>query len=493
MILWPKQPVIYEINTWVWLHHLSRRYQRPITLETVPQEEWEAVGKMGIDAVWLMGVWERSPEGVRIARESPGLEIAYRKVLTDYSREDVVGSPYAVHRYVVDENLGGREGLAHARFTLAQLGMLLILDFVPNHMARDHPWVLEHAEYFIQGNADDLRREPESFFSTGDKIIACGKDPFFPPWTDTAQMNAFSPGMRIAAIEALRGISGQCDGVRCDMTMLLINRVFEETWGERAGPHPESEYWRETIQAIRRIRPDFLFLGEAYWDLEWELQQQGFNYCYDTRLYDRLVGGAAGGVRLHLQADASYQDKLVRFIENHDEPRAASIFPPRKLRAAALVALSLPGAKLLQEGQLEGKRVKMPVQLGRCPEEEADEELEKFYHRLLQVIRAARIRDAEWRLCVLSGWPDNQSYLNLQAWSWSGPKDPLVIAVNLSDEGAQGRVRLPWQDLAGHFLRLTDLLSGAEYLRDGNEMLDPGLYVDLKAWGFHFLSLAANA
>jgi hypothetical protein len=486
---WPRQPVIYEINTWVWVQELSRHHRRRLTLGTIPQEEWDSLAGLEIDAVWLMGVWKRSPTGIRIARERPELLSAYREVLPDYSECDVVGSPYSVQRYTVDEHLGGTEGLAHARSQLARNRIRLILDYVPNHVARDHPWVMEHPEYFIQGDAEDLRREPKGFFRAGEKVIACGRDPYFPPWTDTSQLNVFSPGLREAAIETLYRISEQCDGVRCDMAMLLIGEVFEKTWGMRTGPRPASEFWRELIEDVRRRCPGFLFLGEAYWDLEWELQQQGFDYCYDKRLYDRLVHGSAEGVLLHLGADVSYQERLARFIENHDELRAGRVFPPDRLRVAALAAHTLPGAKLFHEGQFEGRRVRVPVQLGRRPEEDVNQDLVGFYRRLRELIRRIQSRGSEWRLCGRNGWPDNSSHLNLAAWCWRGVQENHLVVVNLSGDRAQARVRWPFPDLSGRSVLISDLFSGAVYRREGDEMIDPGLYVDIEAWGFHFLSV----
>ncbi len=488
---WPRQPIIYEINTPVWLNELSRRYRCPVSLGTIPGKEWDALGLLGIDAIWLMGVWERSPAGIRIAREKPELQSVYRSALPDYRPDDVIGSAYCIHRYVVDEHLGGPHGLAQARSMLRQRNIRLMLDYVPNHVACDHPWVREHPEYFIQGSSPDVQHQPESFFESYGNIFACGRDPFFPAWTDTAQLNAFHAGLRQAAISMIRDISRQCDGVRCDMAMLLLTRIFARTWGERAGEPPPSEYWQELISAVRGEQPDFLFVGEAYWELEWELQCQGFDYCYDKRLYDRLVSGNADSIRLHLQADISYQDKLIRFIENHDEPRAAQVLPRRKLRVAAVTIASLPGAKLFHDGQFEGRKIKLPVQLGRRQEEAVDEDLLVFYQRLLDVMAAAGIRDAQWQLCECTGWPDNLSYLNLIAWSWQIQQGRFVIVVNLSDRSSQGRVRFPW-DSVGEDIVLQDLFSGEIYRRERSEVVDFGLYVNLQAWGFHFLSAASG-
>ncbi|OGB94555.1 MAG: alpha-amylase [candidate division NC10 bacterium RBG_16_65_8] len=484
---WPKQPVIYEINAWVWLYELSQRLGRPVTLASVPAEAWDALGGVHADAVWLMGVWERSPVGVRVASAHEGLQMDFRRALPDFTPEDNVGSPYCVRRYVVDPHLGGPEGLAVARRDLAARGLRLLLDFVPNHVAPDHPWVAVHANYFIRGTGEDLSRTPDEYYETGRKIFACGRDPYFPPWRDVLQLNAFHPGLRRAAIQTLHEIAGQCDGVRCDMAMLLITRVFEQTWGARAGSAPANEYWRDVIRAVRAAHPDFLFMAEAYWDLEWELMRQGFDYCYDKRLYDRLEHDFAEQIRLHLLADPGYQDRLVRFIENHDEPRAAATFPGGKGRAAAVTFLTLRGAKLLHEGQLEGRRVRLPVQLRRRPPEPVDEDLRAFYRRLLAVIDTPAMREGEWRLCQRSGWPDNQSCMNLVAWCWRAGDDRRLIVVNLSDARSHARVSLPWDDLAGRRWRLADALSGSVYERSGDDLRSTGLYVDLEGWAFHLL------
>ena len=144
---WPKHPVIYEINTWVWLNELSRKYNRSVTLLSVPPQEWDFLSSFGFDALWFMGVWERSPAGIGISMQNQGLLNEFRRVLPDFSAGDNVGSPYCVRRYVVDDHFGGTEGLAAARKVLGERGMRLILDFVPNHVAPDHPWVFEHPEY----------------------------------------------------------------------------------------------------------------------------------------------------------------------------------------------------------------------------------------------------------------------------------------------------------------------------------------------------------
>lgn len=487
MSAWPKNPVIYEINTWVWLGELSQKYGNPVTLATVPDEEWDALAAYGFDAVWFMGVWERSPAGIAISMRNEGLLTDFRRALPDFSPEDNAGSPYCVRRYVVDQHLGGPKGLAAARKKLAKRGLRLILDFVPNHVAPDHPWVTEYPDYFIQGSSEDLAQKPGEFFQAGDKMLALGRDPFFAPWPDVVQFNGFHPELREAIIETVRSIAGQCDGMRCDMAMLLMTPIFERTWGERAGPRPEKEYWTEVIQGVRKHYPDVLFLAEAYWDKEWELQQQGFDYCYDKQLYDRLEHGSAESVRLHLCADMPYQEKLVRFIENHDEPRAAATFAGQQVRAAAVTVATLPGARLFHEGQFEGRRMRLPVFLRRRSDEIPDQNLQEFYRSLLQTLRSADFKNGEWKLCERTGWPDNDSYLNVVAWCWQQGANRHLIIVNLSGSRSHAQVRLPWGDLAGCPWRLRDPLQGGVYDRAGNELQTSGLYVDLEPWGYHVL------
>ncbi|MDQ5986247.1 MAG: hypothetical protein CSYNP_01966 [Syntrophus sp. SKADARSKE-3] len=489
MTIWPLQPILFEVNTWVWLDELRRRYGKGMTLGDVPAEVWDGLACRGIDAVWLMGVWERSPEGIGIIMANETIVAGFRRILPDFVPEDNVGSPYCIRRYVVDSRLGGPEGLAIARRELARRGVRLILDFVPNHVAPDHSWTVDHPEYFIQGDEGDLKRDPQAFMAVGGRIFARGRDPYFPAWPDVLQLNVFSPALRLAVLETLENIAGQCDGVRCDMAMLVINDIFEKTWGHRAGVRPASEYWPDVIGSVRSGYPDFLFLAEAYWDREWDLQSQGFDFCYDKKLYDRLISGPATSVAGHLRAEAAYGDRLCRFIENHDEPRAAHAFPGLKARAAAVVMATIPGARLFHEGQFSGRTVRLPVFLARRPEEPVDDALEAFYGRLSAIIRLPCLREGDWCLCDATGWPDNRSFENLIAWFWSRGDERILVVVNYSEKAAQGRIRIPGIEPSGKMWRLTDLFTDTVYDRTDEDMSGAGLYVDLSGWGFHLFSL----
>ncbi len=487
----PRRPTIYEINTAVWLTRLGRERGRALTLSEVPAAAWDEIASLPVDAVWLMGVWQRSPAGLAIAQSNAQLVAGNRAALPDLTDADVIGSPYCVRDYVVDARFGGPQALAAARAALAKRGLGLILDYVPNHVAPDHPWTSSHPECLLTGDEDDLREHPEAFIRTAAGVVANGRDPYFAPWPDVVQLNAFASALRAAVADTLLDIAGQCDGVRCDMAMLMTNEVFGRTWGGRAGPVPEKEYWPALIEHTKQAHPDFVFIAEAYWDMEWTLQQQGFDHCYDKRLYDRLVHDPAEAVRGHLQADAAYQERLLRFIENHDEPRAAATFGPGQARAAAVAMSTLQGARLFYEGQFEGRRTHIPVFLARGPDEPPDEQLRAFYLRLLRAVGDSDLHNGDWRLCDCDGWPDNDSRRQLVAWCWSSSQGRNLVVINLADAAAQARVRLPWDDVAGRTWQLTDRLSAQRFERGGDELAGAGLYVQLDPWASHFLAFDA--
>ncbi len=489
---WPEHPVVHEIFAWVWLADLERIAGRPLTLADVPDDVWDDVARPGIDAVWLMGVWERSPVGAAIARSEPSMVESQRAALGDVTDSDVVGSAYCVRDYVVDERLGGDEGLAVARAALAARGVRLVLDFVPNHVAPDHPWVASRPELFVRGSRDDLRRDPASFFEVGEHVFARGRDPYFPAWPEVLQLDASSADLRAAAAELVVGLTERCDALRCDMAMLMLDDVFHRTWGDRAsgGPAPDGGrgYWPTVIGAARAVRSDFAFWAEAYWDLEPVLLDQGFDACYDKGLYDLLAHRApAGELLAHVAVDPAVQRRTVRFVENHDEPRAAAVFDGAEHRAALVSAFTLPGVALLHEGEADGRHVRVPVTLGRRPDEPRDTELRHFVDRLLAAL-AGGLRQGDWTLVPVEGWPDNRSAERLAAWSWTSSGTRHLIVVNLSGERADGMVRLGWADLPPEVV-FDDLLSGERYERDGAQLIAGGLYVALDGHGVHVLRM----
>jgi len=242
---------------------------------------------------------------------------------------------------------------------------------------------------------------------------------------------------------------------------------------------------------VRKLNPEFRFMAEVYWDMEWTLQQQGFDYTYDKRLYDRLRDGHARPVREHYWAPPDYQSRMARFLENHDEPRAASAFPPGMHQAAAVITFLTPGLRFFHQGQFLGRKKRISPHLVRGPEEPADAALGKFYDRLLAVLRQPVVRDGQWQLLeCLPAWDGNGSADNFIAWSWQGSGDQrLVVAVNYAANQSQCYLRLSPPDLRGHQWRLQDQLGDFTYVRDGDDLSSRGLYLDLPAWQSHVFAL----
>ena len=482
----PRYPSLYQINTRVLLTELSRSLGRSTTLDDIPDAELDRLAGMGVDWLWFLSVWQTGLAAQRISRSNHQWRCEFEETLPDLREEDIAGSGFAIAGYTVHRDLGGDAALARLRARLHQRGVRLMLDFVPNHMAPDHPWIDQHPDYFVHGSEANLARSPGNYCRVetrnGPLLLALGRDPYFDGWPDTLQLNYGNPELQESMIGELARIASQCDGVRCDMAMLVLPDVFERTWGIRA-----DLFWPKAIESVRRKHPDFLFMAEVYWDMEWTLQQQGFDYAYDKRLYDRLREHHARPVREHLCAGLDYQDKLARFLENHDEPRAAAVFAPAVHAAAAVLTYFSPGLRFFHQGQFEGRRKRISPHLGRGPNEPMDHELEEFYARLLPVLRQPILRDGRWSLleCV-PVWHDNGTSDNFIAFHWErNPHGRLCVVVNYSPQQSQCFVRMSLPETEGRIVRLQDLLGSIYYDRPGDDLRSRGLFVDIPAWGYH--------
>ena len=503
-----RNPPLYQVNTRAWLAGLSNDLGRAATLDDVPDTVLDGLAETGFDLVYFLGVWQTGAAGRAVSRSNPEWREEFLRVLPDLSEDDICGSCFAVTGYEVSAALGGDEALEHLRGRLNQRGLKLILDFVPNHTAPDHPWIRQHPEYYVRGTDDDLAHEPKNYCRVGTPVglnaaaaapgaateqggvvLAYGRDPYFDGWPDTLQLNYGNPALQEAMLVELSRVADRCDGVRCDMAMLVLPEVFERTWGIAAEP-----FWPGAIARIKATRPGFLFMAEVYWDLEWELQQQGFDFTYDKRLYDRLIEGNVLQVRDHLRADMDFQQRSARFLENHDEPRAASTFGPARHRAAAVITFLCPGLRFFHHGQLEGAKLRLPVHLCRLPVEPVDEELRGFYLSLLGCLRSPAARDGDW--CLLDcrpAWEGNWTHDCFVAQAWQGDEGGRLLAVvNFADHQSQCHVPLPFAGLAGGRWILRDMLSEISYEREGDGLAAAGLYLDMPAWGYHVFEVTLS-
>lgn len=441
MQVMPKHPALYEINTRVLLKSIGEDAQ----LRDIPAKYWKDLRKRGIDWVWLMGVWEIQERALDPHLIPDHMMDDFRNLLPDLHDEDICGSPYAIHDYAVDTDIGDAGQLKELRERLHKYGMKLMLDFVPNHLGAHCRYLDEHPEYFIEVEKQIFQSDQKTFYqphADADRYFAHGKDPYFDAWQDTVQVNYANPVVHVWMTETLKSIAGMCDGVRCDMAMLPVRRIFEKTWGQVV-PQAEfmEEFWPAAIKHVKEQSPDFLLLAECYWDMEAELMEMGFDYCYDKVFYDRMTDAEPDRMRQHFHAEKWWLQRTARFLENHDEHRAAHTLELRRHMAAAALVACGPGMRFWHMGQWEGRRKKIPVQVHRLPPEAsctclitASEQnvvcacTLVFYKRLFEVTQMTILREGEWNMIREPASP------GLIFWLWAHQKEKLIVLVNYSPD-----------------------------------------------------------
>ena len=476
-------PILYELNTRCWLRELALQAGCRVTLSNVPEPlvvEW---ARRGFTHIWLMGVWTSGPAAREQALTSTGLFREFDLALPDWVDQDVAGSPYAIAAYLVPRNLGGESGLKKFRRLLRKYGLKLVLDFVPNHVGLGHPWVRARPGLFVPANALD----PLAIVvgpSRSPARLSHGRDPHFPPWADTVQLDYRRPDTRAFMIEELKRLAARCDGVRCDMAMLLLNDVFGETWRN----HPcrdevaTGEFWSQAIAGVRGAHPDFLLLAEAYWNRERDLLNLGFDFAYHKRVADAICEQPES-VQQELLDSRDWLVRGAHFLENHDERRAADRLTPATHRVAAFVMLTLPGLRFLHEGQLAGWKVRTPVQLGRRFQEPADPAVEAIYDQLLSTLQNTAVgRGTGELLAPRPAWDDNPTTKWFVLVQWQGAPDEFYLAVaNLAPHRSQCYAPLTVAHLARHDWQLFDVLGGQGHERGGDELRARGLFLDVPA------------
>ncbi|KAK4533192.1 hypothetical protein CCYA_CCYA16G4074 [Cyanidiococcus yangmingshanensis] len=419
---------VLEIPTRAWLHSLGIGSGG---LDQVPDTAFAYL--VTFDYVWLQGVWQTGSLGIELDRTSPERRAEYDRILPDWTVEDVVGSPYAIYDYRIAADLGGEEALAGFRRRLAPARLLL--DFVPNHMALDCPWP---ESFFLHERATSAPEEADEVSTRASSVSRVegpeqrrtsprrlnGRDPYFGPWPDTAQLNYREEAMQRQLIEVLCRIADMADGVRADMAMMVLHEVFEWIWSGKAAetqsaPPNQDEFWERAIVAVRQRRSDFLFLAEVYWGYETRLQELGFHATYDKKLYDLLHERHLDHLRTYLQQrPAAFHARSVHFVENHDEPRAVHHFGDRLVaNAAAALSFLLPGIRLEFWGQAEGRQTRLDVHLRRAASEsKVQNEAAQicFYRRLQDVLSLPILRHGIW----VYDEEGPRQHWRLITWNW---------------------------------------------------------------------------
>lgn len=440
---------LYEINTRSWI----KQFGEGATLKDIPDRYWSMLKSRGMDYVWLMGVWETTEESIEACCFHPDLMRVYDHTDPDWQKNDVQGSPYAIEDYTVSSLLGSWADLVDLYQKIRKKDLFLILDFIPNHFNAYSQLLLSNPEVFIEVSEAKYSSDPHAYFERNGRYFAHGRDPYFPAWTDTAQINYSHPATHQLMKDRLEKIAGVCDGVRCDMAMLVLPELFLNTWGSVLGPSTYvDDFWTLTTANIKKQKPGFIFIAESYWDTEWTLQQMGFDFTYDKKLHDLLERGDNYALKGHLRAEEEYQRKSLHFIENHDEPRSMQALGETKSKAAAVIMSTTPGMHLFYDGQWEGQRIKMPVQLSSvgheapcpCPltnrlnVEERDIVCAcqyAFYTALTTAIDNPVLKKGRYHVI------DNTN-VNLHIRQWSLGTKSILVIVNYSDQTQNDTITL---------------------------------------------------
>jgi len=484
-------PHLYEINTWTWLEQLSTRLEKNITLADIPDSEWDALTTQGFHIVWLMGVWQRSPISRRMNQENPANVPQFSLALPGWKPEDVISSPYSLSAYVPDPRVGDWQGLDAAREKLRSRGIALFLDFVGNHTALDHPWMREHPEFYVQASQEEFQKNPSLYYTQstehGSQFIALAKDPYFPPWQDVAQLNHFNPGLRAAQLTDLRTVAAHCDGIRCDMAMLQLNDIFNSNWRHLIGdtPVPEKEFWTEAHADV----PNLTLLAEAYWGTEQRLLDLGFSYSYDKTLYDALRDHNIPQIRERLASLPERQSDFARFMENHDEQRRAIVFPNDHLAPDGTLLGTLPGIRFYHQGELEGRRIHLPITLRIAADEPPDPISTNFFQKILRITKQDVFHEGKWNLLDVAREGDAPADA-LLVYEWRSPKAWKIIAVNLAAYTSQGRVPLAGRVSPTQNYIFNDELNNVRYSRSGQELHNIGLFIRRDPFQAHLFDIS---
>ncbi len=478
MTKWRKYPSILELHTKIWLETLSSEYGRKINFDCFPEEEIRKIQESPFDGFWLMGIWKRSLEARKKAQNCTGLITAGNELLQGFDpQKDIDASAYSIPEYTIESSFGTREGFLGFKKKIEP--KKIILDFVPNHTSRDSSLILQKPWIFMEGD-ESLLIQGEAFLKNG-KIIAMGKDPNFPAWNDTAQLDYSKVETREVMTESLKSITELCDGVRCDMAMLVTNDVFSRTWNKTMET-PE-EFWKKAVAEVKHLKEEFLFIAEVYWGMEWELQQQGFDYAYDKTLYDRLKYGENEAVFGHFHAEKVFYQKLVRFLENHDEERASSVFKNGNLFSASILTYLLPGMRLFYEGQAEGRKRRSPIQFTRWPEEKSDPETFLFFQKMLNLIAEEALHEGRWTLLKIYS-PEEQGFSGVFSFQWSYKDVDILAVVNNTPFHKSGFSILEKIHAEEGTIFFKDVFSDKVWEREKESVMDSGLYFELEPHEF---------
>lgn len=550
---WMPRLVLLARNAYVWLDQLSKSYGRPITtLAAIPDAELDALAERGITGLWLIGLWERSKASQRIKQMM--------------GNPEAVASAYSLHDYAIAADLGGPDALADLKQRAWQRGIRLASDMVPNHMAIDSRWVVQHPDWFLQLShspypaysfsgpdlsSDErvaIRLEDHYFDRTDaavvfkradrwtgeERFIYHGNDGTTMPWNDTAQLDYLKPEVREAVIQTILHVARQFPVIRFDAAMTLAKRHIQRLWFPEPGSggaiasraeHGMSkadfdaaipvEFWREVVDRVAAEAPDTLLLAEAFWLMEgYFVRTLGMHRVYNSAFMHMLRDEDNDKYRQLIKNTVEFDPEIlkryVNFMSNPDEETAVAQFGKGdKYFGVATVMATVPGLPMFGHGQFEGFEEKYGMEYRRAYYDETpDGWLVDRHLREITPLLKRRYLFAEVQNFLLYDFFTTDGLVNENVLAYSnraGDERSLVVYHNkfadtrgwirtsaaYLDKGS-GQLRqktlaegLELSSDPGAWLIFRDAVTGLEYLRQGRELVESGLYISLGAYQRH--------
>jgi hypothetical protein len=478
---------LYELSARPWLYSLSQKYQKSITaLKDVPDTEWKDIKSWGFDMVFLMGVWQLGKYGLNFDRTNSGLLSHYSQVLPGYTTDDIIGSPYAVTNYTCNSQLGTDSDILALKKKLNAMGLLLMLDYVPNHTAVDSEWATTNPDNYVRAPKGTNPPYPsDKYTSTG---IAYGSAGYGDAWQDTLQINIWNPDTRTVRTAEVLHVASLADGIRCDMAYLELNSVFAQSWGDQLNSwgwkQPSTEWWADTIKAVKTQYPNVIFLAEVYSPYEGALQSLGFDYTYDKVLRDKLGGGNLDDIRAWISARSTqYITQSAHYISNHDEQRGPAYFGSWwKSNAAAALLYTLPGMRYYWMWDMEGYSNQLDVHLRREQNESNVSQVEAFYKQLLDITTQPVFRQGTWTNLNIAG---SDTAWRLIGYRWAYGNERRLCVINFSDTEGWGNAILADAQPGPNnndTIPVTELLTNQVYYRSASALRSTGLGVGVNSW-----------
>ncbi|MCU0607318.1 MAG: alpha-amylase family glycosyl hydrolase [Candidatus Edwardsbacteria bacterium] len=547
---WMPEAVLVAKNTHVWLFQLSRQYRREIRrLDQIPDQELDLLRERGINGLWLIGVWERSPASAAIKRIC--------------GNPEALSSAYSLYDYVIAQDLGGDEAYWNLKHRALERGVRIAVDMVPNHTGVFSRWVVEHPDWFVQldrppfpsysFNGPDLSHDPsvviqieDGYWSKSDaavvfkrhdrnsgqtRYIYHGNDGTHMPWNDTAQLNFLLPAVRQAVIGQILHVARYSSIIRFDAAMTLAKQHYQRLWFPEPGSGGDipsraqhglswqefdavfpREFWREVVDRVAAEAPQTLLLAEAFWLMEgYFVRTLGMHRVYNSAFMNMLKREDNEGYRRSLRNVLEFNPEIlgrfVNFMNNPDEePAAVQFGKGDKYFGVCLMMATLPGLPMFGHGQVEGFYEKYGMEYGRSYWDEHVDQgfVERHQREIFPLLRRRRLFSgaAEFLLYdVVDG--DGRVHQDVYAYSNRRGGDAALVVYNNSFERHAGWIdrSVPYRPGGGPprtrslaeglglapdgWYSFRDLTAGLEYLRTAEQLRDQGLFVQLDGYRYN--------